>query len=281
MERRIRPNTRVSNWMAEQKIELIQLDWRGRTVMVAGNSGYSANAKLVEAQRAAQHGKKKFQIIKWLIREKIAGSLDTLREAVPDSEIQKIAIDRLKYRLKQIERAPSTSSVPKLQGIEGAAASDYFRGWHGLPLRWSELKRRPIPVNWHEIGARKTYWRRSGQNSRHPINAMLNYGYGILVSNIRAQVVAAGFDPFVGIMHGTSQNRIPLIYDLMEPLRPVVDRKILEFALAHTFTPGDFTINKFGGCRINPEMARTVFRACDVRGASVLEGFRKLLLPML
>jgi CRISPR/Cas system-associated endonuclease Cas1 len=46
----------------------------------------------------------------------------------------------------------------------------------------------------------------------------------------------------------------------MEPLRPVVDRKILEFALAHTFTPGDFTINSKGGCRLNPQMAKAVAR---------------------
>jgi hypothetical protein len=33
----------------------------------------------------------------------------------------------------------------------------------------------------------------------------------------------------------------------MEPLRPVVDRKVLEFALAHTFTPGAFTISSKAG----------------------------------
>jgi hypothetical protein len=33
----------------------------------------------------------------------------------------------------------------------------------------------------------------------------------------------------------------------MERLRLVVDRKILEFALAQTFTPGDFTISGNGG----------------------------------
>lgn len=46
----------------------------------------------------------------------------------------------------------------------------------------------------------------------------------------------------------------------VKPLRPVVDRKILQFALAHTFTPGDFTITRLGGCRLNPQMARIVAR---------------------
>ena len=70
--------------------------------------------------------------------------------------------------------------------------------------------------------------------------------------------ISAGFDPTIVIIHGNSQNPIPLVYDLMEPLRPVVDQKVLDFALSNTFTPGDFTITKWGGCRLNPRLAKAV-----------------------
>jgi hypothetical protein len=36
-------------------------------------------------------------------------------------------------------------------------------------------------------------------------------------------------------------------FDLMEPLRPIMDTEVLEFALEHTFAPGDFTIANEGG----------------------------------
>ena len=63
-----------------------------------------------------------------------------------------------------------------------------------------------------KIAALRTMgWRKSGQNARHPINAMLNYGYGILVSQLRTQIATAGLDPSIGIMHGNSENRIPLV----------------------------------------------------------------------
>jgi CRISPR-associated protein Cas1 len=101
-------------------------------------------------------------------------------------------------------------------------------------------------------------WRKGAQNARHPINAMLNYGYGVLKSQIRSEIIAAGLDPSIGIIHGNDKNRNPLVSDLMEPLRPVVDRMILEFALSQTFTPGDFTINRLGGCRLNPQMAKVI-----------------------
>jgi CRISP-associated protein Cas1 len=44
----------------------------------------------------------------------------------------------------------------------------------------------------------------------------------------------------------------------MEPLRPVVDRKVLEFVQEHTFYSGDFTIRSDGVWRLNPEIARHV-----------------------
>jgi CRISPR-associated endonuclease Cas1 len=101
-------------------------------------------------------------------------------------------------------------------------------------------------------------WQRESNNARHPINAMLNYGYAMLISQVRSELVAAGFDPSIGFAQRRAWNPIPLVYDLMEPLRPVVDHKILEFALANTFTPEDFTIIQKGGCTLNPQLAKSM-----------------------
>ncbi|MGP8232275.1 MAG: CRISPR-associated endonuclease Cas1, partial [Methylovirgula sp.] len=48
------------------------------------------------------------------------------------------------------------------------------------------------------------------------------------------------------------------VFDLMEPERPQVDRKVLEFVKSNTFDPADFTIRYDGVCRLNPEMARMI-----------------------
>jgi CRISPR-associated protein Cas1 len=44
----------------------------------------------------------------------------------------------------------------------------------------------------------------------------------------------------------------------MEPHRPLVDRKVLEFVKGHVFEPADFVIRSDGVCRLNPEMARCI-----------------------
>lgn len=103
-------------------------------------------------------------------------------------------------------------------------------------------------------------WRKRSTVARHPVNAMLNYGYGILANQVRSQVITAGLDPSIGILHGNSENPNPLVYDLMEPLRPGVDRAVVDFVLRHTFAPADFTITKWGGCRLNPQLARALIK---------------------
>jgi hypothetical protein len=75
------------------------------------------------------------------------------------------------------------------------------------------------------------------------------------------QIVAEGYDPNIGYLHASSEDRpAALVFDLMEPLRPIVDRSVLQFVQSHTFHPADFTIRSDGVCRLNPEMARSLVR---------------------
>ncbi len=73
------------------------------------------------------------------------------------------------------------------------------------------------------------------RNTTQPVNAMLNYAYGILEHQVRMQVVAAGLDPRIGFFHGAYRDKVSLVYDLMEPLRPIVDWLILHFVRSTIF----------------------------------------------
>jgi len=246
------------NWMAEQKIEFVRLDWQGKVANVGTNSGYSADPKLVAAQRAIQGTNRKIEIAKWLISAKLENSILTLRNSIPKSEIREIAISKLKKGIFDIRNPRKSISYSQLLGIEGPCAKAYFATWRGLPLKWVGLNRKPIPEDWSEFGARTMGWRKRSRVARHPVNAMLNYGYGILANQIRSEVIAAGLDPSVGILHGNSENSIPLVYDLMEPLRPQIDKAVLGSIQTHRFAPGDFSISKWGGCRLNPNLAGNI-----------------------
>ena len=127
------------------------------------------------------------------------------------------------------------------------------------PIKWRGTSRRPIPENWHFIGQRSSPYHLAGnRNAAHPVNAILNYAYVALESEIRIKAISDGYDPAIGIMHEGGDRSSKFIFDLMEPERPKVDRKVFDFIKGHVFDPADFVIRSDGVCRLNPEMARMV-----------------------
>jgi CRISPR/Cas system-associated endonuclease Cas1 len=50
-------------------------------------------------------------------------------------------------------------------------------------------------------------------------------------------------------MHEGSNGSSKFIFDLMEPERPKVDRKVLDFVKSTAFDPADFVIRSDGVCR--------------------------------
>lgn len=60
-----------------------------------------------------------------------------------------------------------------------------------------------------------------------PINAALNYGYGLLLSAFNREVTLCGYMTQFGIHHDNVFNHYNLSSDLMEPFRTFVDRIVL------------------------------------------------------
>lgn len=57
---------------------------------------------------------------------------------------------------------------------------------------------------------------------------MLNYGYGILYSEIERACVMAGLDPYAGFYHTERYGKPALVLDLIEEFRvPIVDSAII------------------------------------------------------
>lgn len=61
------------------------------------------------------------------------------------------------------------------------------------------------------------------RNSVDPINAALNYGYGILLSMFNKEITSLGYLTQIGVHHKNEFNPFNLACDLMEPFRPVID----------------------------------------------------------
>jgi CRISPR-associated protein Cas1 len=197
-----------------------------------------------------------------LIHDKALSTLATMEDHVPRSAVWESAHANIEARSRMLERR-SPRSIEELLGIEGSIANEYFRAWSGIGLKWKALKRRPIPDEWQSYKSRSALREESRGNhgATHPVNAMLNYAYGLLVAQTQVRLIAEGYDPTIGILHDRESERgryAAFALDRMEPMRPVVDRAILELIKTATFSGGDFSIQPDGVCRLNPELARRV-----------------------
>jgi len=255
-------------WLAQQGVALVHIDWKGDVLSVMAAHGYAADHRKVQWQvesRADNHRRMAFST--GLIIRKLARSIETLEVAVPPSPRRDAAIDKAVHGLDQLRSNPPMD-MTALRLIEATCASAYFSAWRGIEMKWKATARRPIPDDWRVFTSRTSIAngaKLKNVNASHPLNAMLNYAYGVLQSQLQVRAVADGFDPTLGIMHHGRRDAPAYVFDLMEPERPKVDKAVLAFVAEHAFSGGDFTIRENGVCRLSPQLAR---RVCDVAALS-------------
>jgi CRISPR-associated endonuclease Cas1 len=186
-----------------------------------------------------------------LIRDKIDSCKQTLRAV--SSPKSRGTIRKLDASIELLQEPVKTKEDLLL--IEARAAADYFTAWYTIPIKWREGERYPIPNDWRFVGKRGSFLSGLNRHATDPVNAMLNYSYAVLESQVLIQTVASGLDPTIGYLHSCRPSgRKALVYDLMEPLRPQVDQFVLRLILSGTFTTKDFLLGTNGLCRINPQL---------------------------
>ena len=248
----------VLSWLANQMVPLIQLDYRGNVIAAIGHTGIGHDPALVDLQISAlQSDARSIEIAAWLIGKKLQATLQTMSGCLPASELRETAISVITEGMNRLGR-PWDLTKESLMGIEGKSARLYFDAWRALPISWKGTARRPIPEAWLSIGARRGEQNHSNRFARHPVQAMLNYAYAVVESALRIEVAKVGLDMTIGLLHQSRYERPALIMDLIEPIRPVADRIILDLICSNTFSPVDFTIGSDGTVRLHPQLARVV-----------------------
>ncbi len=110
--------------------------------------------------------------------------------------------------------ALSGKNIDEVRGqifaIEGRAAQRYWQGVSAV------------------LGQHVEFEGRAGRGATDPVNSCLNYGYGILYTQVWGAVSLAGLEPFAGFIHTDRPGKPSLILDLTEEFRAqVVDRVVV------------------------------------------------------
>ena len=87
---------------------------------------------------------------------------------------------------------------------------------------------------WKHLLPRLSEWQQTEEKNRVPgtregVNGMLDYGYAILRTAVLRSLAAHGFIAAIGIAHTAKAGSFALADDVMEPLRPWIDRELKNF----------------------------------------------------
>ncbi len=173
---------------------LLEALWKKKVVVVFCDSHRNPGAQLLPFTARFESNSQLFNQLGWkqttkdiiwaqIVQMKIQKQAENLRRFNPD-----VADKVLSYSLN-VEDGDSTNR-------EGHAAKVYFNA-----LFYPEFSRDRVCFE----------------------NAVLNYGYSILLSCVNRIIVTYGYSTQLGIFHKNTFNQFNLGCDLMEPFRPIFD----------------------------------------------------------
>lgn len=219
----------------ENEIEIMFMDKSGKPVGRVWSPKYGSISTIRKGQLNFTFTKDALIWIKDIVSKKIENQQALLlmmqTQDIETDSLRKKSISRLEdYRLK----------IEKLDGEIVSDVASQLRGWEGVASKiYFEMLNAFIPEEF-----------RFASRSQHPamdiVNALLNYGYGLLYGKIEGALIKAGIDPYVGILHRDDYNRPVLVYDVIELYRVWVDYVVYSLVIQRVITDDYYSVREDG-----------------------------------
>lgn len=152
----------------------------------------------------------------------------------------------MKYKTFNIEKSHDLKAVEtSFRGWEGTASRHYF-------ICLSQL----LPPQYQ-------FKNRSKRPAYDDFNALLNYLYGILYSQVHLSLIKAGIDPFMSIFHADQHNKPTFVYDVIEIYRHWMEEVALRLCHSQQLPDDAFiTPNERTGIWINQSAKPIIVNNC-------------------
>ncbi len=205
----------------ERGIRLSFLTRSGKPYAMLSSPMLTATVITRREQLAAYNDARGVDLAKAIVRGKLANQAALLKyfgkylkESNPSAfdELSGLArsIAKARKNAASIDAPNIDSAREAFLSIEGLAGRTY---WTGVRLLIPE-----------ELG----FDSRDHRGAPDPVNSALNYGYGILYTQVWGAIMNAGLEPFAGFLHVDRPGKPSLVLDMVEEFRqPVVDRAVI------------------------------------------------------
>ncbi|HWT04018.1 MAG TPA: type I-MYXAN CRISPR-associated endonuclease Cas1 [Pyrinomonadaceae bacterium] len=206
--------TQALRLCAEAEIGVHWLTAGGR-YMGAWASGKGSVQRRIRQYKALTDDETCLRLARGLAEARARGQLSFLlrasREAGRASAEVKQAIVGIRKLLSPMSRA---TNIDSLRGYEGSVGAHYFGALPSLIVPEVSAAMRP-----------------EGRNRRPPrdrCNALLSYGYALLLKDVTNAILTVGLDPCLGFYHQPRSQAHPLALDLLELFRvPLIDLPVI------------------------------------------------------
>jgi CRISPR-associated endonuclease Cas1 len=240
-------STEALAWCRAQGTAVIVL--RAGDVLLGASPPGRNDARIRRAQALAMGSPAGMAVVRYLLTTKLRGQAAVLRDVFGADQTARTLADLA-------DGIDVIADVDECRQLEAVGAAAYFASWadHSATMvGFVARDRSRVPPHWRVFDSRRsaiTGASNTNRTAERPINALLNLAYRLAEIEARFACVRLGLDPGLGVLHADAAGRDSLALDVLEPVRPVVDRFVLDLIAERMFYKRDFIERSDGHVRV-------------------------------
>jgi CRISPR-associated protein Cas1 len=256
--------TDAIEFAVENNIDIVFLDFNGNPYGRVWHSKLGSTTLIRRRQLEAEASTVGFNLARGWIAQKLENQLDFLKDLKKNRPDDKDVLEPYIAKIAQLiddlmsMKGSLDEKRGSIMGTEGMASLTYFDALSSI-----------MPDAWKFNG-------RSRDPAQDAFNCLLNYGYGVLYSQVEKGCIIAGLDPYMGFLHTDNYNKKSFVFDLIEIFRIHIDRTVMNlFSKKQVHEglfdkiPGGLYMNKEGKAVLISAINETLDREIEYNGRNV------------
>ena len=226
--------TDAIEFAVENNIDIVFLNYFGDPYGRVWHSKLGSTTLIRRRQLEAEASSVGFNLARGWIAQKLENQLDFLKDLKKNRPDDYETFGQYIVKISQSKddlmnmKGSLDEKRGSIMGMEGMASLTYFEALASI-----------MPETWKFAG-------RSRDPAQDAFNCLLNYGYGVLYSQVEKACIIAGLDPYMGFLHTDNYNKKSFVFDLIEIFRIHIDRTVINLFSKKQVHEGLF--DKIPGC---------------------------------
>jgi len=215
--------------LSRRKVGVFYLSSQGGFVLRTAGEEHNHSRLRMAQMRACDAPARCMAIAQAIVNGKVNNQRVLVQRHAEGAAWARGALTQMDAMRRQVE---ASQNLDELRGREGLAAKEYF-------ALMRQILRPPAD------GPTWGFERRAYRPPTDPVNALLSFGYTLLLNDLIAACQLSGLDPDIGFFHAIDYNKPAMALDLEEEFRPIIVDSIVLGALNRpVFGLRDFEIGR-------------------------------------